>query len=93
MNNIEMLTERLNACKHPRKIYNALSVFASSANVQNAKDLRDAMTRLDKDEKATQRLTQTSSNGEPWFVAADVCKALELDDVSKAILRLDDEGT
>ena len=33
-------------------------------------------------------------DGEPWFVAADVCKALELDDVNKAISRLDsDEGT
>lgn len=33
-------------------------------------------------------------DGEPWFVAADVCKALDLEDVSKAISRLDaDEGT
>lgn len=32
--------------------------------------------------------------GEPWFVAADVCRALELEDVNKAISRLDeDEGT
>lgn len=28
-------------------------------------------------------------NGEPWFVAADVCRALELDDVGKATSRLD----
>ena len=33
-------------------------------------------------------------DGEPWFVAADVCRALELEDVNKAISRLDDdEGT
>lgn len=33
-------------------------------------------------------------NGEPWLVAADVCRALELEDVNKAISRLDDdEGT
>jgi len=30
-------------------------------------------------------------NGEPWFVAADVCKALELDNVSMAVDRLDDD--
>jgi len=30
-------------------------------------------------------------DGEPWFVAKDVCSALELDDVSKAVSRLDDE--
>lgn len=31
--------------------------------------------------------------GEPWFVAADVCRALELEDVNKAMARLDqDEG-
>lgn len=33
-------------------------------------------------------------NGEPWFVAADVCKALEISDPTKAMSRLDnDEGT
>lgn len=30
-------------------------------------------------------------NGEPWFVAADVCKALELGTTKKAIDRLDDD--
>ena len=30
-------------------------------------------------------------NGEPWFVAADVCKALEINNVSMAISRLDDD--
>lgn len=30
-------------------------------------------------------------DGEPWFVAADVCRILELDDVSKAVSRLDDD--
>lgn len=33
-------------------------------------------------------------NDEPWFVAVDVCKALDIDDTSKAVARLDeDEGT
>ena len=30
-------------------------------------------------------------DGEPWFVAAGVCRALELEDVNKAISRLDDD--
>lgn len=30
-------------------------------------------------------------NGEPWFVAADVCRALDLCDTSKALDRLDDD--
>lgn len=30
-------------------------------------------------------------DGEPWFVAADVCRALELSDASKALERLDDD--
>lgn len=30
-------------------------------------------------------------NGEPWFVAADVCRALGLDQVSNTIKRLDDD--
>lgn len=30
-------------------------------------------------------------NGEPWFVAADVCRALELPDVHKAVGRLDED--
>lgn len=30
-------------------------------------------------------------DGEPWFVAADVCRALELSDTSKALERLDDD--
>ncbi len=29
--------------------------------------------------------------GEPWFVAADVCRALELDQVSNAVRKLDDD--
>lgn len=29
--------------------------------------------------------------GEPWFVAADVCRALELEDTGKATSRLDDD--
>lgn len=36
-----------------------------------------------------------SNDGEPWFIAADVCKILELSDVSKAVSRLDadEKGT
>lgn len=30
-------------------------------------------------------------NGEPWFVAADVCRALELGNPSQALSRLDDD--
>ena len=30
-------------------------------------------------------------DGEPWFVAADVCRALELGDTHKAVERLDDD--
>lgn len=30
-------------------------------------------------------------NGEPWFIAVDVCKALELDDTNKALSRLDND--
>ena len=29
--------------------------------------------------------------GDPWFVAADVCESLELDDTSKAVSRLDED--
>jgi len=29
--------------------------------------------------------------GEPWFVASDICEALGLDDTSKAVSRLDDD--
>ena len=30
-------------------------------------------------------------DGNPWFVAADVCRALELDQPHKALARLDDD--
>jgi prophage antirepressor-like protein len=30
-------------------------------------------------------------NGEPWFIASDVCAALDLGNVTKALLRLDDD--
>lgn len=30
-------------------------------------------------------------NGEPWFVASDVCKALELSDTNKSVQRLDED--
>lgn len=31
------------------------------------------------------------ADGEPWFVAADICEALDLDDTSKACSRLDED--
>ena len=33
----------------------------------------------------------TDDKGESWFIAKDVCEALELDDTSKAVSRLDDD--
>lgn len=33
----------------------------------------------------------TDENGEPWFVAKDVCDVLELNNVSQALSRLDDD--
>ena len=30
-------------------------------------------------------------DGDPWFVAADVCKALELEKTNRALSRLDDD--
>lgn len=35
--------------------------------------------------------TITNDNGEIWFVAKDVCNILELNDVNKALLKLDDD--
>jgi len=43
VNSIEVLTKRLNACKHPREIYNALLALASSIDAQNAEDPREAV--------------------------------------------------
>lgn len=38
--------------------------------------------------------TVIGENGEPWFVAVDVCKVLEIGNVSQAMTRLDaDEKT
>ncbi len=39
------------------------------------------------------QLRVVTIDGEPWFVAADVCAALELGNVTKALLRLDDDET
>lgn len=33
----------------------------------------------------------TDDKGEPWFVAADVCSALDVKNVSQAVARLDDD--
>lgn len=35
--------------------------------------------------------TLTDENGEPWFVAKDVCDVLELSNVGQALARLDDD--
>lgn len=35
--------------------------------------------------------TLTAENGEPWFVAKDVCDVLELSNVGQALARLDDD--
>ncbi len=43
MSIIEELTEHLNACKHPRAIYNALMVLASSIEVQSDENPRAAV--------------------------------------------------
>lgn len=35
--------------------------------------------------------TITDEQGEPWFIAADVCAALEISNVTQAVARLDDD--
>lgn len=37
------------------------------------------------------KVRTTVIDGEPWFVAADVCKALEIGNPSQAVSRLDDD--
>lgn len=37
--------------------------------------------------------TLVGPDGEPWFVAADVCRVLEIGNVSQALSRLDDDET
>jgi anti-repressor protein len=49
------------------------------------------MSNLQLFEFNTQSVRVISVNDEPWFVAQDVCKILDLDNVSKALSRLDDE--
>lgn len=36
-------------------------------------------------------IREITINGEPWFIAADVCRALDLDQVTNAVRRLDDD--
>lgn len=43
------------------------------------------------DEPRFGEIRATVENGEPWFVAADVCRALGLGDAGKAASRLDDD--
>lgn len=45
MSNIEVLTKRLNACKHPRAIYNALLALAYSIDTQSTEDPCEALCR------------------------------------------------
>lgn len=40
---------------------------------------------------STQALRVVMIDGEPWFVASDVCGALALENTTKALLRLDDD--
>ncbi|MDR7926435.1 BRO family protein [Acidithiobacillus thiooxidans] len=37
------------------------------------------------------RVIRNNENGEPWFVAVDVCKVLELNNPTRALERLDDD--
>lgn len=37
------------------------------------------------------QIRTVTRDGEPWFVAVDVCRALELSDTHKAVARLDDD--
>ena len=37
------------------------------------------------------QVRSTLIDGEPWFVAADVCRALEIDQVTNAVRKLDDD--
>lgn len=37
------------------------------------------------------RIRAIEQNGEPWFVAADVCRALDITNVGNALARLDDD--
>ena len=46
--------------------------------------MRDAICRLDLH-------TLTDDNGDPWFIAKDVCEILGLDNVTKALYGLDDD--
>lgn len=41
----------------------------------------------------THALRTLTRDGEPWFVAADVCEVLDIANVSQAIARLDDDET
>lgn len=59
--------------------------------VQKMKSGQSEMMIFENDQFGTVRTI--SKNGEPWFVAADVCKALGLTQVTRAMAKLDnDEG-
>lgn len=49
------------------------------------------MTSLTQFAFNSQQVRILSVNGDPWFIASDVCKILELGNVSKALSRLDSE--
>ena len=45
----------------------------------------------DLDRLQGEQIWSTVKDGEPWFVAADVCRALGLEQVTRAMDRLDDD--
>lgn len=55
----------------------------------NANNQQDTLTVFENDDFGAVRTVLR--DGEPWFVASDVCKALEISDVHVSLRRLDDD--
>ena len=49
------------------------------------------MNELQKFLYTDKEIRVVTKEGEPWFVAADVCRVLEIDNATKALVRLDDD--
>ena len=49
------------------------------------------MNELQKFMYTNKEIRVVIKEGKPWFVAADVCRALELSDVNMSVRRLDDD--